>query len=130
MYESSYDATMDAVLGGVLGFGVAIYFFAMMLFLVFILICEWKFYKKMGEEGWVALIPIYNVYVFCKHAWGNGWMMLTWLIPFVGGIMAMATWFKLFQKFGKSTLFCIFGMFLTPIMLAICAFDKSEFVDS
>lgn len=133
MYESSYDgmeAMSSGLLGGLLGFGAAIYLLLFFVVFAFILVCQWKVYKKMGEEGWISLIPIYNVWVICKHAWGNGWMMFTYLIPLVGGIMSMVTYFKLFQKFGKSTLFCVFGMFFTPVMMAICAFDSSEFDDA
>ena len=81
----------------------------------------------MGEPGWAAVIPLYNTWVLCKHAWGHGAMMFTWLIPVAGGVLIMATFFKLFEKFGKSTLFNVLGMFFTPIALAICAFDDSEF---
>lgn len=32
-----------------------------------VLAAGWKMYEKMGESGWVALIPIYNLYVLIKR---------------------------------------------------------------
>ena len=31
---------------------------------VFLIICNWKIFTKAGEEGWKAIIPFYNLYVF------------------------------------------------------------------
>ena len=43
-----------------------------MLFLLFFIgaisivsiICNWKLFKKAGKNGWEAIIPFYNSYVF------------------------------------------------------------------
>lgn len=106
---------------------------ALLIFLavfIFAVVCLWKVYAKMGEPGWASLIPFYCNWVLCKHTWdGKGAMMFTWLIPFVGSIFMIITWFKLFKGFGKSALFAIFGLFFTPIALAICAFGNAEYTD-
>lgn len=96
--------------------------------MLFTMIFMWKIFVKMEESGWKSLIPVYSSWILCKHAWdGKGAMMFTWLIPVVGSYFMYATWFKLFKKFGKSTGFAIFGMFITPIALAICAMSDAEY---
>ena len=82
---------------------------------------------KMGADPWASVIPIYNVWTLCEYTWGRGIMLLTWLIPYVGIIFMLATYWKLFKGFGKSNIFCIFGIIFQPIAIAICAFDNSTY---
>lgn len=121
------DATMDAF-AGIFGAALGAIWVITMLISIFSLVCLWRCFVKMGEPGWCSIIPIYNSIALCAHSWGNGWMFLTWFIPIIGGIMTMITWYKFFERFGKSTIFSILGMFFTPITLAICAFDSSEWI--
>ena len=116
----AFDSSSSAAEFGVLAIIVAL--------CVFSIACIWKCYVKMGEPGWVSLIPFYCNWVLCKHTWGHGAMMFTWFIPLVGNILMLATYVKLFKKFGKSTLFGIFvGLFLMPLAFAICGFGDAEF---
>ena len=39
--------------------------------IVMMIMAEWKIYKKLGEEGWVCLIPIYSTYVLYKRIWSE-----------------------------------------------------------
>ena len=91
-------------------------------------------------------LPFYSQYVLYKHVWGHVWAFVALaaltVIPmiidlgFIGTLASIAvfviniisTW-KMFKGFGKSTLFCVVGLFFTPINTAIVAFDKSEFVE-
>lgn len=43
----------------ILGAGIIIFY-------ILIVIAGWKIFKKAGEPGWKALIPIYNLYIFMK----------------------------------------------------------------
>ena len=45
------------------------------------LIAWWSIFKKAGYKGWYAIIPLFNVYIFCKLTLGSGWLVLTMLIP-------------------------------------------------
>ena len=46
-------------------------------------------YKKAGQPGWAAFVPIYNFYILCKVAgrpvWWT-WSLLLLIIPFLGWI--------------------------------------------
>lgn len=49
-------------------FSVFIVFLSVAIFFYGInALAEWKFYKKIGEEGWKAFIPFYNLYLALKR---------------------------------------------------------------
>lgn len=122
----------------------AIAFALCFILTIFLTVCGWKLFKKLGEPGWACLIPFYNVYVLCKHTWGNGWVALLFYLPsiiavFLGfeivaflasGIVcliSLLTLWRLFKGFGKSDLFCILGLFFPTIAYIICALDNSKY---
>lgn len=99
--------------------------------IIFIMICRWKIFKKMGEEGWKSIVPVYNCWIECQHTCGEGLVGLLKAfgscIPYVGVAVPYLFSWKLYRRFGKSTLFCA-AMSLVPMIGdAVIAFDKSEF---
>ena len=61
MYDSTY-ADM-ATFASVATFASLISTYSMIFvaFYVLIIVAQWKIFVKAGQEGWKALIPIYNV---------------------------------------------------------------------
>ncbi len=105
--------------------------------LVFGIVCVWKLFKKAGEPGWAALIPIYNVIVFMRVAKMSLWWLLLILgvfIPFVGGGFAIVfnvmQAIKLAQAFRKGTGFALGIFFLSFIFIPILAFGKAKHIDT
>jgi hypothetical protein len=98
--------------------------FFSLLFAALTTIALWILFKKAGEEGWAALIPIYNSYILYKITWGNGWMFLLNLIPFVNFIIYIITNIKLAKAFGKGGGWVCGLIFLYPVFLSIMAFSK------
>lgn len=116
--------------GGILGALGAIYVIISIFsaaISILMIVAQWRIFVKAGEAGWKVLIPIYNAFVFYKISWGSGIMFLSWIIPPFGAIVTMIATYRLFQKFEKSTGFCIAGIFFSPIMMLICAFDQSTY---
>ncbi len=106
-----------AAAGVIAVIGVAFF----MAFFIFILIAQCKMSMKMGEPGWVALIPFYNKFVLAKHAFGNGWSMFIILIPFAG-----IPWFfmKVFQGFGLEKIpALLLGLLAAPIGIILYGFN-------
>ena len=116
---------LAAVLGGL----IFVWVIAMAV-AIFVAVCMWKCFVKMGEPGWASLIPFYSMWVLCKRTWGNGWMMLTYFIPYAGSVISLITYYKMFKGFGKSTALSVLGTIFFPmILMAICAFDNSYYVE-
>lgn len=104
---------------------------------VFGIVCMWKLFKKAGEPGWAALIPIYNVIVFMRVAKMSLWWLLLILgifIPFVGGGFAIVfnvmQAIKLAQAFRKGTGFAFGLFFLSFIFIPILAFGSAKHIDT
>lgn len=75
----------------------------------------WAMYYKAGEHGWASIIPIYNIYILYKITWGNGWLFLLLLIPFVNVVITVITAYKLSKAFGHGLGYCI-GLLLFPFL--------------
>lgn len=51
---------------------------------IFLCICWWKIYVKMGFKGWICLIPVYSQHVFYKAIWGKSWPLWGPILTYVG----------------------------------------------
>lgn len=91
------------------------------------LVSLWKVFKKAGEPGWAAIVPLYNVYTMFKITWGSGWKCLLMLIPFANIAIAILSMIKLAKVFGKSTGFAVGLVFLSFIFLPILAFGDAAY---
>ena len=91
------------------------------------LIATWRVYTKAGQPGWAALIPLYNMYILYKIAWGNGWRFLWLFVPIANVVVAIMMLFKLAKSFGKGTGFGFGLLFLMPIFILILAFGDARY---
>ena len=105
-------------------------YLAMIALWVLIAISAWNIFKKAGEEGWKAIIPIYNLIVLSRIIGMEPLLLLIWLIP--GGIGAII-WLiiaaiNLQKAFGQDAGFAL-GIILLPyVFLPILAFGKAQYV--
>ena len=91
------------------------------------LIATWLLYKKAGEHGWAAIIPLYSTYVSFKIVFGNGWKMFLMLIPFYNIYIAIKYIFGLAKVFGKSTGFGFGLLFLSPFFTWALGFGSAQY---
>lgn len=137
--------TEQEVLTAVLGASLAIVLIIMMIFLasmVLIIASMWKIFTKAGEEGWKAIIPLYNSYVLLSIIkvpqlfWG--WLVCIIvaninlgtfsMIGLIGTIViSIITCVKVAKAFGKSGGFAIGLIFLPAIFYPILAFGSSKY---
>ena len=140
-YESGVFAAVMAVIGIILVFALVIY--------ILQVIGMWKVFKKSGEEGWKAIIPIYNQYTMCKITGVNPWWIL--IIVVAGGLtgalgesdlasvvsllssiisiyFSVLLYVSLARAFGKSDGFAVGLILLNPIFLLILGCGSSKFI--
>ncbi len=135
MYDSSYADMATFASVATLASLISTYSLIILAFYVLIIVAQWKIFTKAGQEGWKALIPIYNVVVLYKIIGLSPWLLLLYLlsvVPVVGWIISVAlsivSMVKLAKAFNQSTAF-IFGLlFLSPIFQMILGFGEAEYV--
>lgn len=103
------------------------YLIVILAVFVFSVIVYWKIFTKAGEDGWKSMIPIYNSYTLYKITYGNGWLFLLTLIPYLGFFIGLKQKFDLAKVYGKGIGFGIGIFFLGIIFLPILAFGSSEY---
>lgn len=118
---------------------------------VLMIIAWWRIFTKAGEKGWKSIIPIYNLYIYCKIVgisfWK--WIIAMFVLGFVGGLfttsvpvlatiisIANAVVSLIFyilmarntaKAFGKGTGFAVGLFFLPNIFQLILAFGSAEY---
>ncbi len=102
-----------AILGIFLSFGILFFFLAV----------NWQFYKKLGFEGWVSLIPLYNTAMLYKKIFGKWTKMFLLLIPFYNIYFFFKTNICIAKYFKKSTGLGLGLIFFPMIFKPILAFS-------
>lgn len=94
---------------------------------VILIMGRWKLFEKAGLKGWYSLIPIYNTYCMFKITFGQGWLILFLIIPFMGMIIYMVSNVYLGKRFGKGKLFCLGLSVLPHLFFAILGFEETRY---
>src|SRR6266576_424767 len=68
-----------------------------------LIVAMWKVFTKAGQPGWASIIPIYNLYIWCKIVGRPGWWILLMLIPFVNIIVGIILCIDMAKSFAKSS---------------------------
>ncbi len=110
-------------------------------------------FRKAGQEGWKAIIPIYNLYICFKIAgresffwlWGGcmllaglcSWMsgfillfwvgIIAWVLSIVAALLLADMWFCLSQAFGHGLPFALGLIFLNPLFIIILGFGSDRY---
>ena len=97
--------------------------------LILLVVAQWKIFKKCGEEGWKAIIPIYNMITLFKIVKIKPIWILLILIPGLGsiavGLLNIFATIRLCKGFSKSDGFIVGSILLSFIFMLILAFDNS-----
>ena len=117
------------------------------VWVVILIVANWKIFTKAGEAGWKSLIPIYNQYILYKFTWDVTyfWVILGIVvvssivtaleIPIIGallsivsGIIGIIQLHKMSKAYGHDIGFTLGLIFLNPIFILILAFGQSEYM--
>ena len=140
--------TEAALVGGLVGGALIIVVIIALIIGLLSIIAMWKIFTKAGEAGWKSIIPIYNIYTYCKIVGLNFWIWIL-LIPIVIGVItafinsedissSIASIYglvveivfaiRLGKAFDKGTGFKIGLVLLPNIFQLVLAFDSSKYV--
>jgi uncharacterized protein DUF5684 len=98
------------------------------LFVLLMIASMWKVFTKANEPGWAAIIPIYNMIVWCKIVGRPIWWFILLFIPCVGIVIAIMLAIDLAKSFGKGAGFGIGIVILPFIFLPILGFGSANYV--
>ncbi len=57
--------------------------------------------KTNTSNGWLAWIPIANIYLMCKIAGKPGWWLVLFIIPLVNIVITILVWMEIAKARGK-----------------------------
>ena len=104
------------------------------LYLVLAILCivgVWKIFKKAWQKWREALIPMVNLYLLNKMLWKPDRHIWGLLIPFMNIVallvMVFSYPFAIAKKFGKSTGFGVWLLFLPIIFIPILWLWKAQY---
>jgi hypothetical protein len=92
-----------------------------------IIVAMWKVFTKAGQPGWASIIPIYNLYIWCKIVGRPWWWILLMLIPFVNFIILIILCIDTAKSFGKGVGFGIGLALLGVIFWPILGFGSAQY---
>ena len=119
--EYSYSASSQGQAPGPL------FWILYLAFTILMIVAWWKIFTKAGQPGWACIIPIYNLYVWCKIVGRPWWWILLMLIPLVNFIIVIILIIDLAKSFGKGVGFGI-GLLLLPIIFfPILGFGSAQY---
>lgn len=127
---------------------------AVFAFYVLLVIALWKIFKKMGEPGWKAITPFYNIYIQFKHTWKTSYFWAYLILGFAAGVCASISGngeggilstvgsllsiisvvilcidtYYLYKSFGHGIGWFIASIFVGNIMLLVLGFGSSRYL--
>lgn len=105
-----------------------IVFLAMFALIIFYAAAFWRILEKAGVPGWGAIIPIYNIYLWCKVVGRPGWWVILLFIPVVSVIVVLILSLDLAKAFAKSAGFGVGLWLLSMVFVPILGYGPSTYI--
>lgn len=113
---------MDNI-GGI--FGLLIY----LVVLAFYLFVMWRIFEKAGIQGFLAIIPLVNIYFMVTQlALKPWWWIILLFIPIVNFFAIIMIMHAISENFGQGIGFTLGLIFLSFIFYPLLAFGDYQFV--
>lgn len=87
----------------------------------------WLTFRKAGEPGWAAIVPLYNIYIMIQVSDNEWWWVLLVLVPVVGIFALLKIFIDLAHNFGRGVLFGLGLWLFSPIFFPILGFGGAEY---
>ena len=118
---------MTALLASGSGVGIGIAVVIYIAVIVFEIAALWMVFTKAGEEGWKAIIPIWNLLIILRISGRPWWWILLFIIPLVNIVVGIIVYYDLAKSFDKSTAFAVGLILLGFIFIPILGFGDSRY---
>ena len=102
-------------------------FLGFLALVVFIFRTGYLILEKAGHNGWLVLIPIYNIIIFFKIVNRPLWWLVFLIIPIANLVIHIIVQIDLAKSFRKDVGFGLGLAFLSPIFYPILAFGEAEY---
>lgn len=83
---------------------------------VVIVVALWRVFSKAGYPGWLAIIPIVNVFTLVKVAGFSAWFGLLYIVPIVGFVFHLIVSLRVGRAFGHGAVFSVFFLWIFYII--------------
>ena len=97
-------------------------------FLIFVLASFWKIFTKAGEDGWKALVPFLNGWLYAEIVGRPGWWGLLLYVPPVSIVFSILLAIDLAKSFGKDPAFAVGLVLLAPVFHGILAYGSAQYL--
>ena len=121
-------ATKGANVGAAIAGIAALFVLVVVGVIVFYIVALWRVFAKAGVPGWGAIIPIYNIYLWCKIAGRPGWWVLLFFVPVVNVIVHLIVSLDVAKSFARSGAFGVGLWLLAFIFVPILGYGSSRYV--
>lgn len=138
MYDYTYYGTDFAMVEpemssalAIAGGAAAIAYIIGLAISIFMIVSYWKLFKKAGQPGWAAIVPVYNLVVMFKVAKMNPWLILLFIVPIVNFVaiivLDIMLCINIAKAFGKDGGYAVGLLFLPVIFYPILALGNAEY---
>jgi hypothetical protein len=113
--DSDYGYASGAASGLIVLVVFAFYFVLLAGMYVLMSLALSSFFKKVGVEGWIAWVPVYNYWKWLEVGGQSGWLSLLMFIPYGSVVTAVFLYIGMYRTgraFGKDGAFLVLGIFL------------------
>ncbi|MET1019770.1 MAG: DUF5684 domain-containing protein [Microterricola sp.] len=111
------------------GFGVLIALLLSLAFYVWASAALAAVFRKLGEPGWKAWVPVYSSFVLFRLGGVAPFWAITLFLPLiniVGFVFSIIAIHSISKQFGKGTGFTVLGVLLTPIWSSILGWGRAR----
>ncbi|MDR3678586.1 MAG: DUF5684 domain-containing protein [Flavipsychrobacter sp.] len=112
----------------ILGIMFMMFLFIGLPLIILMVVGLYKTFEKAGEEGWKAIIPVYNIIILLQIVGKPWWWIFLMLIPYIGIIWNIWTINMLSKSFGKTEGFTVGLVFLPFVFYMILGFGSDKYL--
>lgn len=94
---------------------------------VLALVGGWKMLVKAGKPGWGIIIPVYNIYLFCRVAGRPGWWLILFFIPIVNIVIGLIVALNIAENFGHGAGYGILLWLFPWLMYLVLGFGTDTY---